>query len=185
MISLSSSDAQRLDFARSQIYLPEGYALVRAVSVRQNEQEATLFRYEKESIIDNGEHVSLVVQHDPLMLLGYLWMDRQFANEALPSREETTQIARDFFQQIDPSWNQTLNNLWIHRHDETLLLNDQEKIPIVGMKFKCYRESHDDFAWVIVGYNREIIAFERDTRWQHVRLTEKWLHDAWTSLQPL
>lgn len=47
-------------------------------------------------------------------------------------------------------------------------------------KFKCYRESHDDFAWVIVGYDREIIAFERDTKWQHVRLTEKWLHDSWS-----
>ena len=172
-----------VEAVRPYVTLPTDHMLVNTTAVRQNNQEATLFRYEKALAPGNGEHISLTIQHDPVVLLGYLRMDRRFAEEQLPSREETTRIARNFLERIDPTWNQSLNNLWIHRHDECLILDGQEEVTVAGMKFKCYRESHNDFAWVIVGYNGEVIAFERDTKWQHVRLTEKWLHDVWANAQ--
>lgn len=98
------------------------------------------------------------------------------------SRKETEDITKNFLIKIDKSLANDLENLWIERHDEQIFVDGGKATTVAGMKYKCYRESKDDYAWVIVGYGGSIVTFERDIKWNmqaQRRITEKWLHDSW------
>ncbi|WP_372474657.1 hypothetical protein AB4865_05165 [Capnocytophaga sp. ARDL2] len=75
----------------------------------------------------------------------------------------------------------SVENLWIEPHNEEIIVNGKS-LSINGMKYKCFRPSHNDYAWVIVGSDGTIITFERDIFWDNHKqkcITEKWLHDNW------
>jgi hypothetical protein len=102
------------------------------------------------------------------------------------SKTETEKIAKAFLLKLDESLANNLKNLWIERHDEEIFINNREKTIIAGMKYKCYRSSSNDYAWVIVGFDGSVITFERNIKWntsEHKRITEKWLHDSWLNEQ--
>ncbi|MFC0213487.1 hypothetical protein ACFFK0_13645 [Paenibacillus chartarius] len=181
--------SQALEHALRLLPIPEGYTLRHARPRKQNGAGVWVFRYEKSSE-DNlgwgGEHYSFVVAMDAPAILGFTWMDRRFTAGALPSPEMTREAARDFLNKLEPGLFDRLQNLWIDRHDETIRIHDGlsqagASLVISGMKYKCYRQEHDDYAWVIVGPDGQVITFEQGILWDNGRVTEKWLHDSWAS----
>ena len=175
-----------LAFFQDGIAIPENYHLQQAKKVVVNYRDAVLFRYEKDKNNGStGEHFSFVISEEPLAILGFTFMDRRYSNTNLPTGTETKKVARDFLKKIDAGLNQELENLWIKRHDESVSLAGGRSV-IAGMKYKCYRSSHDDYAWVIVGFDGSIVTYERDIKWntkEQKRITEKWLHDSWLNEQ--
>lgn len=140
------------------------------------------FRFKKSENEDlKGEHFSFVISEKEKQILGYTNMDKKYSNINMLSKSETEKIAKDFLLNLDKSLASGLKNLWIERHDEEILVNGV-KTTIAGMKYKCYRASQNDYAWVIVGFDGSVITFERNIKWnnnEHKRITEKWLHDSW------
>lgn len=171
-----------IQFFKNQYSIPDEYNFVKAQKVKVDGKIAYLFRYEKTiKNVPTTEHFSFIIAEYPMKILGFTWMDRQFSEGKMLSKEQTQTIAKAFLQKIDTDLAQELENLWIAPHDESIWV-EGKKVMVSGMKYKCYRPSHNDYAWVIVGANGKIITFERDILWnnsEHCRITEKWLHDEW------
>jgi hypothetical protein len=171
--------------AMAYVSIPEGYELKRATVEKQNFADVGVFRFEKSSGINNGlggEHYSFVVDLSNQKLLGFTWMDQRLSGGPLPSKEETRIIAQNFLEKIEHGLSNILVNLWIDRHDEKISVKGEKgvnTITISGMKYKCYREDRNDYAWVIIGSAGRIITFEQGIIWNNGRVTEKWLHDSW------
>lgn len=165
--------------------IPEGYERKEVRSGKQNESDVWVFRYEKSNGENNGlggEHYSFTVDKASNKLLGFSWMDQQFAaGQAIPSKKRTAEISRNFFNRLEPGLADKLKNLWIEPHDEVIKVGEKE-VTITGMKYKCYLQEEDNYAWVIVGPNDHIIVFEQGIKWEGGRVTEKWLHDSWLAM---
>lgn len=177
---------EALEQTLKRISLPEGYVLKHVKSQKQNDDDVWVFRYEKESGENNGlagEHYSFVVQKSNYTLLGVTWMDASLSFGELPSQQETKVLAGAFLDKVEPGLFKRLDNLWIDRHDEMILVKNSqgqnEQVTVTGMKYKCYLKDEDNYAWVIVGSGGQIITFEQGIIWQGGRVTEKWLHDSW------
>lgn len=168
---------------REQIEIPENYKLKSVKKVRFNEINVYLFRYVKNKNEESmSEHFSFIVAEKSLKILGFTLMDKKHSQLKMLSQTETEIIARDFLKNIDSSLNDELENLWIERHDEQIIVDGNVKITISGMKYKCFRPSKNDYTWVIVGFDGTIITYERDIKWngkEQKRVTNKWLHDNW------
>ncbi len=164
------------------IEIPEVYTFHSVKKVNIDKVSAYLFRYEKDENNGlNGEHFSFLVSEKDKMILGFINMDKKYADTNLPSKEETEKKSRDFLQKIDPELNKGLENQWIARHDDEINVNGK-KTTLAVMKYKCYRPSVDDYAWVYVGFDGSIQAFERNSKWdmsKKQRFAEQWLHDSW------
>lgn len=173
-----------LDTFSKIIDIPAGYQFYSVRKVEVDNTPAYLFRFEKSENKDlMGEHFSFVISEEDKRILGFTNMDKKYSNLKMLSKGETEKIAKDFLSKIDGILVNDLKNLWMDRHDEEVLVNGQ-KMVLAGMKYKCYRASNNDYAWVIVGYDGSVITFERDIKWnnsEHRRITEKWLHDNWVS----
>ena len=188
-------NAQKLEFksvslAETQTYLTEfekvhdilnDYHFHSVNKVSVDDITAYLFRFEKkENKNIGGEYFSFLISEDK-EILGFTNMDKKYATAKMLSKSETQRIAKEFLLKTDKLLATDLKNLWIEKHDEEILINGQKMI-LSGMKYKCYRSSQKDYAWVIVGFDGSIMTFERNIRWNtiaHKRITEKWLHDNW------
>lgn len=175
-----------LEKALDYLSIPEGYVLQHVQSQKQNGDGVWVFRYEKKSGENNGlsgEHFSFVVQKDNDKLLGFTWMDASLSSGELPSQKETEALAKTFLDKIEPGLFEKLDNLWIDRHDEMIVVTNhhgqKQQVTVTGMKYKCYLKDENNYAWVIVGPEGQIITFEQGIIWKDGRVTEKWLHDRW------
>jgi len=148
--------------------VPEEYNLKSVQSQKQNGADVFVFRYEKSSGENNGlggEHFSFVVEKNNNKILGFTWMDKSLSKDELPTKQETKVFAKEFLNKIEPGMFEKLRNLWIDKHDEIITLNDERNsegvnITISGMKYKCYLEDEDNYAWIIVGSGCNIIKSE-------------------------
>lgn len=180
---VSWNDAQPyLEAFQKTVKIPTGYSFLSVNKVKADDVQAYLFRFEKsENKGVEGEHYSFVISEKDKQVLGFTNMDKRYSNTKMLSKSETEKIAKDFLLKLDNSLANELKNLWIERHDEEILVNGIKTV-IAGMKYKCYRASQNDYAWVIVGFDGSVITFERNIKWnnsEHKRITEKWLHDSW------
>ncbi|MBW3518990.1 hypothetical protein [Flavobacterium sp. NKUCC04_CG] len=173
----------QLEYFKSKVPIPNGFTQSRVTLVEVDQKNAYLFRYEKP--INNGllqEHFSFIVTVDkPYRILGFSCMDVKYADKELLSEARVREIATAFLLNMDADLARNLENLWIESHGESVIIDGKEQ-RIVGMKYKCYRKSHNDYAWVIVGHDASVITFERDIIWNNamsVRVTNAWLHDQW------
>ncbi|MBC2579091.1 YcdB/YcdC domain-containing protein [Clostridium sp. DJ247] len=149
--------------------VPEGYKLKDVQNQKQNGVDIWVFRYEKSSGENNGldgEHFSFVVEKSNNKILGFTWMDQSLSTDELPSKEETKAAAKAFLDKIEPGMFEKLKNLWIDKHDEIITLKDERNsesvnITVSGMKYKCYLEDKNNYAWVIVGSDCKVITFEQ------------------------
>lgn len=181
--NMNSSEYQpALETALKLLTIPEKYELKNVRNEKQNATDVWIFRYEKSNGENNGlggEHYSFTVDKENNKLLGFSWMDQQFARgQELPSKKRTEQISRHFYDRLQSGLADKLENLWIEPHNEMIKIGSKEVI-ITGMKYKCYKRDEDTYTWVIVGPNDNIIAFEQEIRWDSGRVTEKWLDDRW------
>ncbi|MEK5162472.1 YcdB/YcdC domain-containing protein [Paenibacillus sp. FSL R5-0527] len=164
--------------------IPDGYVLKTVQSQKQNAEDVWWFRYEKASGENHGpggEYFSFVIKKSSNKLLGFTWMDKTLAEGELPTKEAAKASAKEFLGKLEPGLFAKLDNLWIDKHDESILVKNganQENTIISGMKYKCYLKESDSYAWVIVGKNGKVITFEQEIKWVNGRVTEKWLHDS-------
>ena len=174
---------KHLFFFQERIDIPKNYKPKSVKKVRFNDIDAYLFRYVKNKNKElMSEHFSFIVAKKSLKILGFTLMDKKYSRLKMLSKKETETIARNFLKNIDSSLNDELENLWIERHDEKIIVDGNEKITIAGMKYKCFCPSKNDYAWIIVGFDGTIITYERDIKWnskEQKRITNKWLHDNW------
>ncbi|PYI54397.1 hypothetical protein [Paenibacillus flagellatus] len=165
--------------------IPDEYEFRSAHDRRQNGEDVRVVRHEKKSGVNNGlggEHVSFTVERTGMRLLGYTRIDAGDAEGPLPDRERTAAIASAFLDRVEPGLSLRLRHLWTDRHDERVtVVRDGRRVtvPIPCMKYKCYSEQDDSYAWVIVGAEGRIVSFEQGMVWRDGRVTEKWLHDSW------
>ncbi|WP_200878564.1 cysteine hydrolase [Sphingobacterium sp. ML3W] len=172
-----------LEAFQKQFTIPESYHFHSVQKIEADHAPAFFFRYQKdENKGMNGEHFSFIISERDKQVLGFTNMDKRYANLNMPSKSETERIAKAFLKKLDGSLSVDLENLWIDRHDEQIFVDSDKRVTIAGMKYKCYRQSTDDYAWVIVGFDGTIVTFERNIKWnmdEQRRITEKWLHDNW------
>lgn len=171
-----------LNKALGVIDIPEGYQFKEVRSGKQNEVEVMVFRYEKSDLLNNGlegEHYSFTIEQESHKIVGITWMDQRFAsNQQLPSEKRTEELVKEFLNNIQSGLFDQLENHWIRPHDEVITVNNGA-LTVTGMKYKCYVQESDSWAWVIVGPDEKIMTFEQNIKWVGGRITEKWLHDSW------
>lgn len=171
-----------LEEFKKHIDIPKEYQFHSVRKAKADNIPVYLFRFEKSNDKSlQGEHFSFVISEQEKQILGFTNMDKEYSDINMLSKSETEKIAKKFLLKMDKSLANGLKNLWIERHDEEILVYGV-KTTIAGMKYKCYRASKNDYAWVIVGFNGSVITFERNIKWnnsEHQRITEKWLHDSW------
>ncbi len=175
-----------LEVFKNKIEIPKEYNLYFVKKVKVDSVFAYLFRYQKDLKHQLGEeHFSFIISEKEKQILGFTNLDRKYANQNMLSKSQTEEIARNFLNKIDANLSKNLKNLWIEKHDEEVIIG-KEKMIVSGMKYKCFNDSNNDYAWVIVGFDGSVITFERNIIWDnnaHKRITEKWLHDNWLKNQ--
>lgn len=180
-VSLEEAKPYSTAFERK-IEIPKAYSFHSVRKVKIDKVSAYLFRYEKDQNKGtNGEHFSFLVSEKDKTILGFINMDKKYSNTQLPSKSEAEKIARAFLKKVDAELSEELVNQWTDRHDDVIQTNGKETILTV-MKYKCYCSSENDYAWVYVGYDGSVQAFERNAKWDMVkrqRFAEQWLHDGW------
>lgn len=168
-------------------FMPAGYREVARRIVAVDGERAELVRHERtdgRNAALGGEHFSTVVAADG-RLKGFARMDLDLVGGALPSKDETREIAMDFLRVAAPDLLPVLKISWIDRHDEPLRVARNgvtEDLTLTGMKVKMRNRADGRWMWVIVGADRKVMVFERDIVWITFpghRKTEKWLHDSW------
>lgn len=171
-----------LDIFERSVTIPDEYQFHSVKEVTVDGISARLFRFEKNKNKGlEGEHFSFIISEEEKQILGFTNMDKKYTNYQLLSKTETERIAKEFLSNLDNSLIGDLKNLWIERHDEEIIIDGQKHV-LSGMKYKCYRPSENDYAWVIVGFDGSVTTFERNIKWNidaHKRITEQWLHDSW------
>lgn len=177
--TMTTEQQSALNHVLTLIEIPENYSLSQIREGIQNKERVFVFRYTKQENNQlGGEHFSFTVTEEN-QLLGVTWMDQKFQKGSnLPSKEKTTEIVRSYLSKVEPDLFKKLENLWIEPHDEIIQINNKN-VTVTGIKYKCFIPSEDSYAWVIVGPNEQVITFERGIQWAGMRLSEKWLHDAW------
>lgn len=189
-VNAQKTDLKIVSLTETQVYLdefkklvevPKDYLFHSVSKVKADNVPAYLFRFEKqENKGFGGEYFSFLISENK-QILGFTNMDKKYSDTKMLSKAETEKIAKKFLLKMDKSLADDLKNLWIERHDEEILVNGQKTV-LAGMKYKCYRSSQKDYAWVIVGFDGSVITFERSIKWNTIaqkRITEKWLHDSW------
>ncbi|MCG8273906.1 hypothetical protein MIC97_20700 [Aquamicrobium sp. NLF2-7] len=168
-------------------HMPAAYQAASRRNVTVDGEEAELARYERSdgrNAALGGEHFSTIIASNG-RLKGFARMDLDLVGGALPSREETREIAMDFLAKAAPDLLPVLKVSWIEPHHEPLRVTrngSTEKLTLTGMKMKMRNTADGLWMWVIVGADRKVMVFERDIHWITFpghRGTEKWLHDAW------
>lgn len=195
-VNAQKTDLKIVSLTETQVYLDEFKKFVEvpklhlfhSVSkVKADNVSAYLFRFEKQENKGlGGEYFSFLISENK-QILGFSIMDKKYSDTKMLSKSETEKIAKEFLLKMDKSLVNDLKNLWIERHDEEILVNGQNTV-LAGMKYKCYRSSQKDYAWVIVGFDGSVMTFERNIKWNTIaqkRITEKWLHDSWLKKQKI
>jgi|GEM_PF-432589 len=195
-VNAQMTDLKIVSLTETQVYLdefkkfvevPKDHLFHSVSKVKADNVSAYLFRFEKQENKGlGGEYFSFLISKDK-QILGFSNMDKKYSDTKMLSKAETEKIAKEFLLKIDKSLVNDLKNLWIERHDEEILVNGQKTV-LAGMKYKCYRSSQKDYAWVIVGFDGSVMTFERNIKWNTIaqkRITEKWFHDSWLKEQKI
>lgn len=162
----------------------EKYFLTIYQKVRYNKEYVKYFRFQpiSEKVNYHGERISLILAGKKLLgFARFHKRDMASTQQRLPSVEESKKIALAFIHQVAPELTQNMKILWVKPHDEYIKLEHKE-ICLTGMKVKCRELNTGLYFWVIIGVNKQIMAFERDIQWitfPGKRATEKWLDDTW------
>lgn len=126
-----------------------------------------------------GEHISFVKNKNGT-LIAVAKMLKKYANKPNLSKDEAKNIALSFLEKYANDLLENYKILWIDLHDE--IINDGEKTKISGLKVKCQNLNDKKYFWVIVGFDKSIMVFERDVIWDFLkagRVSEKYIHDTW------
>lgn len=169
------------------------------------EKSALIVRYQASGSIENGEHVSVLLDPKTHQLMGLTQMLGEMETLELPSPQNAMNIAVKFLAKQAPdligktehfdfsaeqndhvTFDETVpfENVsfqWVGHHDETINVNGKPTL-IKGVKVKMHIPELGLWAWVIVGKNGEILTFERNISWDfkaQQRLTQMWLHSHW------
>jgi hypothetical protein len=172
---------------------PEGYTRVLAQPVAMDDAPVWHLRFEPAPTAGDrpnlgGEHFSAVVAPDGA-LKGVTWLDRRFAEGALPEADRAQEIARNYLRSAAPDRIARMDVKWVRPHDEQIRITDAghgRDVTVTGMKVKCRSTKDKRYFWVIVGPGDRVLTFERDIVWNTLRQkrqTEQWLHDAWLAEQ--
>lgn len=167
--------------------VPTGYSNIEQGHVEVDGESALLIRMERKDGRNaglGGEHFSAVVTTSG-KLKGFTRMDLALRNGALPDQDEAHEIAMRFLSDHAADLLPRHEISFIAPHDEVIRANG-ESTALTGMKVKMRNRADGRWFWVIVGSDREVMAFERDIVWANLkgrRQTEKWLHDSWLAEQ--
>lgn len=126
-----------------------------------------------------GEHISFVKNKNGT-LIAVAKMLKKYANKPNLSKDEAKNIALSFLEKHANDLLENYKILWIDLHDE--IINDGAKTKISGLKVKCQNLNDKKYFWVIVGFDKSIMVFERDVIWDFLkagRVSEKYIHDSW------
>lgn len=171
-----------LEAFEKSIEIPKAFSFESVNKVMIDKVPAYLFRFEKyENKGFNGEHFSFLVSEKEKTILGFINMDKKYYDRKLPSKAEAEKASRAFLLKLDEDLANALENQWTAIHEDSIYIDGKE-ILLTVMKYKCYRASENDYAWVYVGFDGSIQSFERNTKWdmaKQERFAEQWLHDSW------
>lgn len=174
---------------------PEGYSRVLAQEGAMDGEPVWHLRYEPAGTAGDrpnlgGEHYSAVVTPDGA-IKGVTWLDRRFAEGALPTPERAGEVAQGYLRAVAPDLLDRMEVRWVRPHEERIRVAGatagSRELSVTGMKVKCRNGADKRFFWVIVGPGETVLTFERDIVWNSLRQkreTEQWLHDAWLADQP-
>lgn len=174
-----------IDELLSSLPIPNGYMRVRASDVAIDRQTLHLIRYERADDRNSdlgGEHVSVLV--DRLgRLRGFTRMDLALRDGELPRPDEAETIARAFLARHAPDLAAAdLVLAGVTPHERILKADDEEPVPIGGMKVKMQNGQDGRWLWVTVGTDRDVVSFERDVVWSGESggpTSDRWLDDNW------
>jgi hypothetical protein len=164
------------------LVIPEDFVHTHVRHELHEDIPVTVTRHQRiHDLAYGGEHVTTVIGADNGILYG---CTRQIATRAegrLPDTDMAREIAFDLLNRVDADYALGLRELWIDRHDESVLTGAGDPATVAGVKVKT---GHDNglYTWVIVGEHGRVITYERDVVWNSAesrRHTHMWLHDRW------
>lgn len=187
------NDKTLLLHLKKQVFIPNNYELSQFRQAMHDEISVVWVRFKPIEKLDclKGEHLSIT--YDPIsdQILGYMHLKESFCCQEsdLPDENDAKQEAYAFLNYIDPKLLEKLDFRWIKNlkikpisppHDEGFQLKSGNIV--IGVRVKFFNPSTEKYTWVIVGKNKNIIAFEREIIWNSKlarRVTNQWLHDSW------
>jgi hypothetical protein len=192
--SVKGHIANAQELIQKTVKIPLGYELTDMQMCKHDDLVIFCFRHtRKDGVCDGlgGEHFSVSVDMDATRVLGTLHVDRRHTGTGLPDNDSAKETALRHLEAVAPDLLPRLELKWI------LPLREQPESPprdspfpmrdehgttrfVTGIRVKFFAADIKKWAWVIVGRNGEVVAFERDIIWNSVlgrRSTEAWLHD--------
>lgn len=162
-----------------QEFLEVGFTHKHEFSGNYNDDKVKLLRFTKESEISLfNEHISFV-NNDKLIAIAR--MLKKYEVKPNLSKDEAKNIAIDFLEKYAKDLLENYKILWVDFHDESLEIQGKTT-KITGLKVKCQNLSDKLYFWVIVGFDKSIMVFERDVIWDFLRagrVSQKYIHDSW------
>lgn len=181
-MNLEPNQLEALNHALTKLTIPEGYEGKSVRSIKQDEVDVWVFRYEKANGENNGlggEHYSFTVTQDKHKIIGVMWVDQRFKKgQPLPSHEETREIVEKYLEKVEPGLLDRSENTWIRPEDSSITINGKE-MTLTGVRYKLFMRGDSKWGWIIVGPDGNIMSFEQDMIWMGGRISEMWLHDSW------
>ncbi|MDO5672079.1 MAG: hypothetical protein Q4G30_04385 [Actinomycetaceae bacterium] len=165
-----------------ELAIPTTFVRVHTQTVTHNGLPACLERWQDTEVLRyGGPHITTVTGLDDNVLYGFTAQLPADNAAKLPDKQQAEDIARRFFEDVDPLYAQGLSLQWVDRHDETVTDAAGNELIVPGIKVKM-RHTSGLYAWGIVGAGSRIVTYERDVSWntEHAhRNTAMWLHDRW------
>ena len=173
---------------------PADYGLTDIQLINHDDLVAFGLRYTRKNGICSklgGEHYSVSVDMDAQKILGVMHVERRHTGGGLPDHDTAREQALGYLERTAPGLQERLELKWIlplreqpesPPRDSPFPFTDDDGILrfVTGIRVKFFCADNKKWTWVIVGRNREIVAFERDIIWNSVlgrRSTPAWLHD--------
>lgn len=164
---------------KMQEFLEDGFTHKHEFSGNYNDEKVKLLRFTKKDEISLfDEHISFV-NNDKLIAVAR--MLKRYETKPNLSKDEAKEIAIDFLKKYAKDLLENYKILWVDFHDESLEIQGKTT-KITGLKVKCQNLRDKLYFWVIVGFDKSVMVFERDVIWDFLRagrVSEKYVHDAW------
>lgn len=141
------------------------------------------YRYEPTPTLNlNAPHTSFLINKNTNSLQGFVRLLPEYHEKEIQvSKQDAETAMRNFLISYAPDLLDNFKLNWVDKHDEIILINNQ-KIKIAGMKVKCRDLNTGLYFWTIIAPDHSVMIFERDVEWDFLRAgrqTQKWLHDDW------
>lgn len=192
--SVKSHVANAQQLMERTVTIPPDYELTDMQMCKHDELVAFCFRHTRRDGICvglGGEHFSVSVDMDATRVLGTIHVDRRHTGPGLPDNDSAKETALRYLKVVAPDLLPRLELKWIlplreqpesPPRDSPFPMMDEHGLAqfVTGIRVKFFAADVKKWAWVIVGRNGEVVAFERDIVWNSVlgrRSTEAWLHD--------